>query len=56
MIKKYKVKRISRPPFPIQIMIDKKLENVEYFSYLRSVIKNDARCTREIKSRTAMVS
>jgi hypothetical protein len=27
------------------------LENVEYFSYLSSVITNYARCTREIKSR-----
>ena len=51
---KSKVTRISRPPFPIQIMIDQKLENVEYFKYLGSTIMNDARCTREIKSRTAM--
>jgi hypothetical protein len=36
-------------------MIDQKqLENVEYFSYLGSMITNDARCTREIKSRIAM--
>jgi hypothetical protein len=36
-------------------MIDKKqLENVEYFNYLGSMITNDARCTREIKSRIAM--
>jgi hypothetical protein len=35
-------------------MIDhKQLENVEYFNYLGSMIKNDARCTREIKSRIA---
>jgi hypothetical protein len=27
---------------------------VEYFNYLGSVITNDARCTREIKSRIAM--
>jgi hypothetical protein len=32
----------------------KQLENVEYFNYLGSVIRNDARCTREIKSRIAM--
>jgi hypothetical protein len=33
-------------------MIDQKqLENVEYFKYLDSLITNDARCTREIKSR-----
>jgi hypothetical protein len=36
-------------------MIDKlQLENVEYFNYLVSMITNDARCTREIKSRIAM--
>jgi hypothetical protein len=36
-------------------MIDQKqLENVEYFNYLGSTITNNARCTCEIKSRTAM--
>ena len=41
-----KVKRISRQPSPLQIMIDQKqLENVEYFSYFGSMITNDARCT-----------
>jgi hypothetical protein len=36
-------------------MIDQKqLENVEYFNYLGSMITNYARCTREIKSRTAI--
>jgi hypothetical protein len=36
-------------------MIDQKqLENVEYFNYLGSMTTNDARCTREIKSRIAM--
>jgi len=29
-------------------------ENVEYFSYLGSVVTNDVRCTREIKSRIAV--
>jgi hypothetical protein len=39
----------------MKIMIDQKqLENVEYFNYLGSIITNDARCTREIKSRIAM--
>jgi hypothetical protein len=39
----------------ISDMIDQKqLKNVEYFSYLGSMITNDARCTREIKSRIAM--
>jgi hypothetical protein len=47
--------RISRQPSPMKIMLDQKqLENVEYFNYLGSVITNDARCTREIKSRIAM--
>jgi hypothetical protein len=38
-------------------MIDKKqLENVEHLNYLGSMITNDARCTREIKSGSAMKS
>jgi hypothetical protein len=49
------VMRISKQPAPIKIMIDQKqLENVEYFNYLGSMLTNDARCTREIKSRIAM--
>jgi urease gamma subunit len=32
----------------------KQLENVEYFNYLGSMITNDARCARKIKSRIAM--
>jgi hypothetical protein len=53
-VEKTKVMRISRQPSPIKITIDQKqLENVEYFNYLGSMI-NDARCTREIKSRIAM--
>ena len=52
---KAKVMRISRQPSPVQIMIDRKdLENVEYCSYFGSVMTNGARCTGEIKSRTAM--
>jgi len=36
-------------------MIDRKqLENVECFKYLGSLLTNDGRCTREIKSRIAM--
>jgi hypothetical protein len=31
-----------------------KLENVEYFNYLCSMTTNDARCTRESKSRIVM--
>jgi hypothetical protein len=47
--------RISRQPYPIKIMTDRKqLENVEYFNYLGGMITNDARCTREIKSRIIM--
>ena len=49
-----KIVRISRQPSPEQIIYKKELENVEYFSYLGSTITNDARCTREIKSRIAM--
>jgi hypothetical protein len=54
-VEKTKVMRISKQPYPIKIMIDQKqLENVEYFSYLGSLITNDARCTCEIKSRISM--
>jgi hypothetical protein len=35
-------------------MIKKQLENVEYCSYFGSMVTEDARCTREIKSRIAM--
>jgi hypothetical protein len=54
-VEKTEVIRISRQPSPIKIMIDlKQLQNVDYFSYLGSMITNYARCTREIKSRIAM--
>jgi len=36
------------------MMDQQQLENVEYFSYVDSMITNEARCTREIKSRIAM--
>ena len=53
--KKTKVKRISRQPFPVKIMIDQKqLQNVECFKYLGIILTNDGRCTCEIKSRVAM--
>jgi hypothetical protein len=40
---------------PVQIMTDQKqLENMEYLNYSGSMITNDARCTREIKSRIVM--
>jgi len=39
----------------ISVLIDQKqLENVESFKYLGSMLTNDGRCTREIKSRIAM--
>ena len=47
--------RISRQPSPVTIIIDQKqLENVECFKYLGSLLTNDGRCTREIKSRITM--
>jgi len=53
--KKTKVMRISRQPSPVTIMIDQKqLKNVECFKYMGSLLSNDGRCTREIKSRLAM--
>jgi hypothetical protein len=54
-VEKTKTMRISRPPTPLQIKIDKRpVENVEEFNYLGSMITNDARCTLEIKARIAM--
>jgi hypothetical protein len=37
------------------IIEQKEQENVEYFSYMCSMITNDARCTREIKSRIVIL-
>ena len=46
---------IVKQPSQVQIMIDqRRLENLEYFSYVGSMITNYARCTREIKSKIAM--
>ena len=54
-VEKTKVIRISRQPYPVTIMMDKKqLENVECFKYLGSMLTNDGRCTCEINSRIAM--
>jgi hypothetical protein len=53
-IDKTKVMRISREPFPLHNMIDQKLENVEYFSCLGTMMTNNVRIIREIKSRIAM--
>jgi hypothetical protein len=36
------------------VIYQKQLENVECFKYLGSMLTNDGRCTREIKSRIAM--
>ena len=49
-----KIMRISRQPFPVKIMIDQKLEDVESFKYLGSILTNDERCSCEIKSRIVM--
>jgi len=50
-----KVMRISRQSSRIQIVIDQRqVDNVECFSCLGFMI-NDARCTREIKSKIGMV-
>ena len=38
-VEKTKVMRISRQPSAVTIMIDQKLENVECFKYLGSMIK-----------------
>ena len=54
-VEKIKVMRISRQSSPVTIMIDQKqLENVECFKYLGSMLTNDGRCTREIKSMITM--
>ena len=54
-VEKPKVMRISSQQSPVQIMISQKqLENVEHLNYLGSMITNDARCKREIKSSFAM--
>jgi len=51
-VEKTRIKRISPKPSAVQITVDQKQpNNVEYFNYLVSMITNDARCTREIKSR-----
>ena len=50
-VEKAKVMRISKQPFPVKIMINQQLENVESFKYLGSILTNDGRCTCEIKCR-----
>jgi hypothetical protein len=52
---KTNVIRISRQQSPVHILVnEKQLENVEHLNHLGSMITNDVRCTREIKSRIAM--
>jgi hypothetical protein len=54
-VEKTKVMRISRQPFPVKIMTERKqLENVESFKYLGSILTNYGSCTCEIKCRIAM--
>ena len=54
-VEKTKVMRISRHPTPVTILIEQKqLDNVECFKYLGSMLTNDGRCMREIKSRIVM--
>jgi len=61
MIHKNSVTIRKQRKFPVQILKafiveadQKQLENVECFKYLGSLLTNDGRCTREIKSRIAM--
>jgi len=55
IVEKTKVLRISRQPFPVKIMIDRKqLENVESFKYLGSILTSDGRRICEIKCSVAM--
>jgi hypothetical protein len=54
-VEKTQVMRISRQPFPANIMIDQKqLENVESFKCLGSILTNEGICTCEIKCKIAM--
>jgi hypothetical protein len=54
-VEKTKEKRISKEPYPLQIVTgQKQLENVKCFDYLDSMITNNARYSREIKSRISM--
>ena len=49
--------KITRQPSPVTNMIDQEqLEDVECFKYFSSMLKNDGRCTCEIKSRTFMAN
>jgi hypothetical protein len=50
-----KVMKISRQPSSALIMIDQKMEQVEHFNHLGSMITNGAGCALEIACRTAAV-
>jgi len=52
-VDKTKVMRISRQPFLLKIITDRK-QNVESFKYLGSILTNDGRCTCELKYRIPM--
>ena len=53
-VEKNKIMRILRQPTPTEMADQNQLENVEYFSYVCSVITYDARCIHEIKSKISM--
>jgi len=54
-VRKTKIMRISRQPFPVKIMKhQKQLEHVESSKYLGSILTNDGSCTCEINCRIAM--
>ena len=52
-----KIMGISDQPLQVQIKVDQnQMGNVEYFSYLGSMITKDARCTRDTKSWISMAN
>jgi hypothetical protein len=54
-VEKTMVMGISRELSPLHFMVgEKQLGNMEYFNYLGSIVTNDARYKREIKSRIGM--
>ena len=53
-VEKTKIMRISTQSSPVQIMMDKKVENVEYFNCSGSMMTCDARRTPKIKCSIVM--
>jgi hypothetical protein len=53
---KSKVIRILKQPSPVKLMIYKNNQRLWNNKYLGSMIKNDVRCTSEIKSRIFMAN